>query len=90
MKKLIMPCINLKNIYLRKCIFVSETNELTCAIIASPEKEHKKLMILTFNGIDIERLEIILHPFVISMLPKNIPQRVPEAKLIKCSKLSKI
>lgn len=73
MKKLIMPCINLKNIYLRKCIFVSETNELTCAIIASPEKEHKKLMILTFNGIDIERLEIILHPFVISMLPKNIP-----------------
>ena len=42
-----------------------------------------------FGG-DIDRLETILHPFVISMLPKKIPYRAPEAELIKCSRLSNI
>ena len=47
------------------------TNELTWAIIARPENEHKKLIIANLKFRGILRLHVMLQPLVISILPKN-------------------
>ena len=69
-------------------ILVSLTKELTWAITANPENEHKKLIIPNFRGNERESVEIMLQPFVISMLPKNKQYKVPRGKLKKVSKCS--
>lgn len=71
-KKLIIPCRVLKREYLIIDTLFILINEETWAIIEKPENEQRKLIKDNF----IERLKevalIKLHPFVISMQPKNI------------------
>lgn len=85
MMKLKNPCINLNDIYLLIFISVFPINDRTWAIIASPEKEHKKLMRLNFkfNGMEIE--DNILHPFVISTDPNITEYKALDGMLKKCS-----
>lgn len=47
-------------------------NELAWAIIHNPENEQRKLIILNFIGRIRVDVATMLHPFVISILPKNI------------------
>lgn len=53
--------------------------------MARPENEHKKLIRLSFSGIEIDNDESILHPFVISIEPNNTAYKAPEGILKKCS-----
>lgn len=66
---------------------VDPTNELTWAIIAMPENEHKKLIRLSFRGIEIDKDASRLHPLVISILPSNTEYRVSWGILKKYSRL---
>ena len=71
MMKLKIPWENFINEY-----FINDTlfwlmKELTWAIIHNPEKEHKKLMMLSFKESERSDWEIKLHPLVISILPRN-------------------
>lgn len=69
--KLITPCISFQKVYLPIDILSLLMNELTCAIIESPEKEHIKLIMLSFKVIESVELARSLQPFVNSILPKN-------------------
>lgn len=71
MMKLKNPCISFQKVYLSIDILSLLINELTCAIIESPEKEHIKLIILSFKFIERVELAISLQPLVNSILPKN-------------------
>ena len=53
--------------------------------MASPENEHRKLIRLSFRGIEIDNDESMLHPFVISMDPNSTEYKAPEGILKKCS-----
>ena len=65
--KLKIPWISLSKVYLNIGTLCLLIKEFTWAIIDSPEKEHKKLIILSFNGIVNVELAIILQPLVISI-----------------------
>lgn len=69
--KLNIPCMNLIKEYFNKETLFSLIKELTWAIMHNPEKEHNKLIILSFKHNPRLDAEIKLHPFVISILPKN-------------------
>ena len=69
--KLMIPCINLSDIYLKRGTLCLLVNELTWAIIESPENEQRKLIILSFKESVSSLAAKILHPFVISTLPRN-------------------
>lgn len=72
-KKLIIPWMNFKMIYLAKDISNLDTNELIWAITDNPEKEQIKLIIDNFNGRLKGKVVISLQPLVNSMLPKKNP-----------------
>ena len=69
--KLKIPWVNFINEYFSNETLFSLIKELTWAIIHNPEKEQKKLMMLSFKESARSDWEIKLHPLVISILPKN-------------------
>ena len=75
--KLIIPCNSFIIEYFVTDILCLLVKEVTCAIIDIPEKEHKKLIMLNFNGNDRVDVAKRLHPFVISTLPRIIAYREP-------------
>ena len=70
-KKLKIPWMNFNSEYFINDTLFSLMNELTWAIMHNPEKEHKKLIILSFKESARLDWEIKLHPLVISILPNN-------------------
>ena len=88
--KLKIPWTSLSKVYLNIGTLCLLIKELTWAIIDSPEKEHKKLIILSFNGIVNVELAIILQPLVISILPRKSAYIESLGKLKNDSKLLKI
>ncbi|CDG01587.1 Hypothetical protein CCH01_008740 [Clostridium chauvoei JF4335] len=88
-KKLSTPWINFQKIYFFIGGLYLLTTELTCAITDKLEKEQIKLIILSFKLIDKVDVEINLHPFVNSMLPKKSPYKESVGNLSKSSKLCK-